>query len=246
MTCRHFIKGTRGFTLIEVILAVFAISIVLIVAQGILSNAVRLRDRSVKHVQEARERTQLARVVRSDLMNAFVSGGVLASTLVGSQQATDSSFPGYLKFTTTAGNRTSATSTVDSPEVQEVQYFIKDDPADKEHQGGVLVRVVDKNLLAPIRQPDDPEALIHHVKSLTTTFFDGSNWVNSWDNSSDESLLPLAVQVSIQLSAPEGKEEPPPVNILVPWTTQPFTNTSGTNNAVTSVTSQIHSTGGHI
>ena len=80
------------------------------------------------------------------------------------------------------------------------------------------------------------------VQSFQVSFYDGSNWQTSWQfsdlatrispayvtssstqASTGQTGLPAAVRIDIQQApATAGGPMPPPLSILVPWTTQPY------------------------
>jgi type II secretory pathway component PulJ len=224
-------RVSAGFTLLEILLATVAISIIIAVAQGLFTHAQRLRDNATRHVLDARLKTRAAELIRNDLSNAVVSGGTLASSIIGSPEGPESKFPGYLKFTTTKSpNSIEENLTGD---VQEVEYYIQTNPTN--NIGGELVRTVDNNLLAATREATRSDVILSNVKSLTVTFYDGANWIDSWDNTDTESSIPLAVMVHIQQAASlENGQEPSPLEVVVPWVTQPA------NGAATNSTSAIN------
>ena len=86
--------------------ASIAAALVLIAIYGIFYRAVNMRDNATERTREARMRVRAVGVIRNDLRNALVSGGILASTLEGDTNGNDggaASLPGYLKLTTTTG-----------------------------------------------------------------------------------------------------------------------------------------------
>ena len=93
----------RGFTLIEILMAMAACGVILAAIYGVFSKAIHLRDRATERVRTVRLQARALTVLRNDLRNGLISGGKLAATLQGSRTAQNSSFPGYLRFTTTTG-----------------------------------------------------------------------------------------------------------------------------------------------
>ena len=159
------------------------------------------------------------------------------------------SLPGYLKFTTTTGRDTGTDLYGD---VQQVEYYLSADPAAPTNNGktaAILVRAVTRDLLsmatgttATTTTPAHEEQILRGVQSWTVEFYDGSNWQQTWSYDSTaaaltnggsensgtvittgNTTLPDAVRVTVQPAPglPDG-HLPPPVEVLVPWTTQPF------------------------
>lgn len=240
-----------AFTLLEILLASMGAALVLAALYGVFIHAVRLRDTATDHVRDARLRARAESVIRTDLRGAFISGGVLATTLRGGSNDDSgpggSSLLGYLKFTTTTA-RDGGTDLYG--DVQQVEYYLEHDPdapstpgASGTQGSNILVRAITRDLLAATAPVPRTEQILRGVQSLAVEFYDGANWQPSWNydgaaaalsaNGNDaasgtvialgNTTLPDAVRVSVQpAAANSGGHLPPPVEILVPWTTQPF------------------------
>ena len=275
-------KRRGGFTLIELLLAAVAASLVLLAVYAIFHQAVRVRDSATQRTRDSRVRLRAEKIIRADLRNALVSGGLLANILQGDSASPDnasanstanasashadaSSIPGYLRFTTTTGRNDANTGLYG--DVQEVEYYIAHDPNAADQNGsGLLVRSVTRDLLdtsglstsspssstnntANATSAPTETTVLSGVQSFQVSFYDGANWQTSWQFSSLSTLispaasasatstssststqttsgqtsLPDAVRLDIQQApaTPNGPL-PPPLEILVPWTTQPF------------------------
>jgi type II secretion system protein J len=207
----------RAFTLLEILIALAACAVILAAIYGLFSKAVRLRDSAMARTRDVQVRARAAAVLRNDLQNALVSGGTLAASLQGSAAAQGSSFPGYLKFTTTTAPDSEE---LPAPDVQQVEYYIITDPGVVDSKAGLLVRAVDRKLLAPVRETPAEEPLLEGVAGLEVSFYDGQSWKDSWEVTETEKTLPQAVRVRIKTAAPSADEHPAPIEVLVPWTTQ--------------------------
>jgi len=81
--------------------------------------------------------------------------------------------------------------------------------------GRDLIRSVTRNLLATDTQTPESESLLTGVQSMTFSYFDGTNWNDSW--SSTLSNIPCAVRVSIDfVNLPTSSQFRPPIQLLVP------------------------------
>ena len=244
-----------GFTLIEVLLASVAASLVLATIYGVFTNAVRMRDKATIRTHNAQLRQRAGLVIRNDLQNAYVSGGVLASVLQGSANGPEPSFPGYLTFTTTTGRDTPDEMRGD---VQQISYYIVTDENNPSRDAGMLIREVNRNLLATNQtNTSREEQILPNVASMDISFYDGTNWNSTWTYtpgvsqqnaaSTNTSVLPVAVRVRITQVAPSDKvPAPPPLEILALLTAQPLTSstnatTSGTTSTTTTSTSSTSS-----
>jgi type II secretion system protein J len=224
----------RAFTLIEMLLAVFMASILLAALYALFGRAVHLREQAAAHERDSRLRAHALAVLRNDLMNARVSGGVMAATLDGETTSTLSTFPGYLHFTTTTGR--------DDPDnqygdTQEVEYYIDTDPNTGSSTSGQLVRMVYRVVLAETRTISSEDRLLPGVTSMTLSFYDGTEWNDTWQVTDDAPDLPVAVRVTLNLEAPDKNSAvPPPLEVLVPWEIQRSISTTTTTAASTGAT----------
>lgn len=206
--------AARAFTLIELLLAMFAAAIIMASIYGLFSKAVHLRNHAVELVRQTRLRARAAATLREDLRGAIVTGGLLASVLEGSAQAPSSKFPGYLKFST-------ATARPDDNgvggDVQQVEYFVANDTGPGADPGvGTLVRTVERDPLSPTQTdlPQDP--VLSGVTAMEVSFYNGTDWTETWSYSVDAPTLPEAVRVVIRQPAPA-----PPIEVEEPWATAP-------------------------
>ncbi len=210
-------KTRRAFTLIELLLAMFAAAIIMASIYGLFSKAVHLRNHAVELVHQTRLRARAAATLRCDLRGAIVTGGLLASVLEGSAQAPSSNFPGYLKFSTSTAR---ADDNGVGGDVQQVEYFIASGADPKE---GTLVRTVERDPLSATQTDLPQDAVLSGVTAMEVSFYDGAEWTNAWSYSTDTPTLPEAVRVIIRQPAPA-----PPIEVEEPWATAPQTDPSPT------------------
>ena len=88
------------------------------------------------------------------------------------------------------------------------------------------MRTVTRNLLATSTQAADVQRLLGNVENLDFSYFDGSQWQDSWDTSADNTNLPNAVRVRIRLASANGPSpaNSQPLEMLVLLTSQSVTN----------------------
>jgi hypothetical protein len=220
-------------------------AMILLAVYAVFSRAIKMRDNATERARIYQLRARASRTIRNDLRNAWISGGVLASVLEGSPSASDgleAAVPGYLKFTTTTGKDTDDDLYGD---VQQVEYYIaKDNANGGTSQTGKLVRILTRDLLDNTnQQTENQELVLANVKSFAVSFWDGTQWQDSWQFDSTaatsnanstaatastsatlgNTTVPEAVRVDIQQAAIGNESLPPPLEITVPLSTQPFT-----------------------
>jgi prepilin-type N-terminal cleavage/methylation domain-containing protein len=239
----------RGFTLIELLLAMVIFSIVLVAINMVFYSALRLRNKTAAVFEEALPLQRTLSVMKHDLANLVVPGGILSgtlqSTLAGTAQSTQTSsssssgqsqsvlgsaqtmipIAGALEsspfFFTSTGR---ISDTVPWADIQQVCYILMQ-PTNNT-PGKSLVRCVTRNLL-PVSSPDAPdrEWLLNGVQDLLFFYYDGLQWQNVWDTTQTTNTLPLAIKVQILLLPEPGQRQAAsPIELVVPVDLQTRTN----------------------
>lgn len=208
----------RGFTLIEVLLAVVIFAIVLAAMSTVFYSALRLRNKTAARLEEKLPVQHAAAMIQRDLSSLVAPGGVLASNLTtaasGALQAQNAT-PFFVN--TGVIDDTSPWS-----EVQKVAYYL----ADSADQPGTkdLMRAVTRNLLAPTDEVPTGQWLMGGVRTLTFSYYDGTAWTETWDSSTTTNL-PTAIKVQIELaSLNAGQAAESPLEFVVPVVVQIRTN----------------------
>ena len=155
-------KTRGGFTLIEILLAALATSLILGAVYGIFHQAVRIRDqRDTTHAGIRACGCGRKKSSAATCDNALVSGGLLASVLQGdsasrrqwvSQHRPALPTPTPATSPATCGSRRPPAATTPitglSGDVQQVEYYLARDPNAADQNGtGVLMRAVTRDLL---------------------------------------------------------------------------------------------------
>lgn len=209
-----------GFTLIEMLMAAAAGALILAVLVNVYGRAIKLRNTSAEHTRESRLEARAVTVLRNDLRNARLSGGVMAATLESGagSAGTSSRFPGNLRLDTTTGTINEDNF---APELQEVEYYIGEDPSSTDGKSGALKRTINRNILATSPEIDREETILTGVEAMEVSFFDGTNWQEGWQVDPDNLTLPTAIRVRLTLAtdAHPGSSRKT-IEVLVPWTMQ--------------------------
>ena len=237
-----------GFTLIELLLAMVIFSIVLVAMNMVFYSALRLRNKTAAVFEEALPLQRTLSVMKHDLANLVVPGGILSgtlqSTLAGTAQSTQTSSSSSGQSQALIGSAMTmipiagalesspffftSTGTISDTgpwaDIQQVSYILMQ-PTNNT-PGKSLVRCVTRNLL-PITSPDPPdrEWLLNGVQDLLFYYYDGQQWQNVWDTTQTTNTLPLAIKVQILLLPEPGQRvAPSPIELVVPIDVQTRTN----------------------
>ena len=216
----------RGFTLIEMILAIGISAIVLIVANAAFFSALRLRDATTDAVDAASPVDSAVTFIKRDLAcivpptngtSKILSGGFrvgngLTSVGVGDPVAVE-------MFTATG----SLSDSAPWGDIQRVTYELKT-PTTVSVTGRDLYRSVTRNLLAMSTPEVTEQLMLSGVDSLKFSCYDGTQWNDTWDTTDPTSIntnLPTAVRVDIKMA---GRSDTQPIEIVVPIDSQSRTN----------------------
>jgi len=229
-TARIMSPRTRGFTLLEVLIAVMVFAIVLAAASSVFYGALHLRNGITESLEQALPVQRALSVIQRDLANLAVPGGTLSgafqttsiTNVVGGQSSPD--------FYTTTGfiDQTSPWA-----EIQRVSYILVD-RANRAAAGKDLIRAVTRNLLPATAEEEPAEQwLMGGVQGMAFYYYDGTQWRDSWDSTTADPTtgltnnLPQAIKVQIQLASQQtgrALSAPAPIELVVPIVVQARTN----------------------
>jgi len=203
----------RAFTLLEMLVATAMISVLAGSFYATLRVAFTARQSALQTIEPVRKAKLTVDLLRSDIQSALIPKGLLAGSFLG-EDATDVSGRDcdtlLLHCTNPGQEETKATG-----DVRMVEIYCE--PAD-EGTGLSLVRRITSNLLAPRVEEPPEEVLCRGLWSFNLRYFDGSDWQDNWDSSTRDNVLPLAVEVTIQLQSDQKTKQ----DIPGYWTSDVF------------------------
>ncbi len=238
---RRGARPTLGFTLLEVLLAVSIFAMVLVAIHLVFYGAVRLRNQMVTEIEASLPLQQTCTLLHRDLANIVLPGttlfGPLQSTANTSQQTGQM---GQAPLATQAGDLPgqsspefyTTTATIDDNlpwgEVQRVSYFLAD--STNGTVGRDLIRSVTRNLLpTAVEEQPDEQWLMSGVESIFFYYYDGQQWADTWDSTTQSNQLPQAIKVDLRLASTNsflgsGPSARAPVQLIVPILPRASTN----------------------
>ncbi len=218
-------RAQEGFTLLELLVATAVSAIVLLVINATFFTALRLHNATHESIDRDLELQRAITIIRRDLAGLTLPGNATATTLTlrgqfQSDPADSSETP------PASGERVSpdlytTSGTIDGwtsfSELQMVNYYLT--PANDGSTNKSLVRVVTRNLLPVQDLVGEQQTLLPSLTSATMTFFDGTDWTDTWD-SSTTSTLPTALKFSLVIAPRDNtgitRANPVPVDLIVP------------------------------
>jgi len=240
---RQSSRRAQGFTLMEVLIATVAFAIVLAAINGVFYGAMRLRAKTVQSIDESLPTQRALAIIKRDLANIVVPGGTFFGAL---QTAPTANLTAQGSGATTASKPTTqsvigqsspdfftTSGTIDETsywaDVQKVSYLLVN--STNGTAGRDLYRSVTRNLLPSLQDIPVQEPLMGGVQSIFFYYYDGSQWRQSWDSTTVDTVtglsnsLPKAIKVQLAMAVDErGRLQPPPIELVVPITVVGPTN----------------------
>jgi type II secretion system protein J len=199
MTGYH--RKASAFTLLEVLVATTLISILAGSLYATLSIAFKARRSAIASVEPVRKADLTLGLLGEDLRSAAVPNGRLAGPFAGQDGTDDRGHDSdSLAFYGTTRSPEAAEGIGD---IQKVELLCE--PSD-DGETQVLVRCVTTNLLSPTTVEPQREILCRSVYAFNLRYFDGSDWLDTWDSTTVDNVLPSAIEVTLQLNDDRQKD----------------------------------------
>jgi len=227
-TARQTVRRPRGFTLLEVLIAVVAFAIVLAAINGVYYGAIRLRNKTTSGLEQALPLEHATEIIKRDLANLVLPGGTLSGTLQSGSTSNRVAGQRSPSFYTSRG-------VIDDSSpwaaVKRVSYLLLD--GTNRANGKDLVRSVSRNLLPVLQDQAEQQWLMTGLQDIAFLFYDGSQWRDAWDSTTADprsglsNSVPKAIKVQIQLLSEgtgRGRQREVPIELVVPIAVQARTN----------------------
>ncbi len=229
-------RPLSAFTLMEVMIAVVASAMVLVAASSVFYGGLQLRNRASDSVEAQRPIQYTVSVLRRDLANLVYPGGTLAGQLQTPGISTGTNVSTTPATLMPSGNAIplgaefyTASAPIDTTlpwgDIQKVSYSLIASATNM--MGRDLYRSVSRNLLAPILDEPVQEWLMGGVEDVLFSFYDGRQWISTWDSSTSDPKLPTAIKATfflVRTNRVSGVQ--PSFELVVPLLLQGRTNTT--------------------
>ncbi len=194
-------KGDGGFTLIELVLALAIAAVVLAAINAVFFGALRLRTSTVAVAEQSLPVDRAVDTIKNDLMS--IRPPSTNNGLAG-PMGTDATVVGMSQPLILELFSSSAPLSDDVPwgDVQKIDYWLQNptNALASKATGKDLIRGITRNLLASTPAAPEPHRLLSNIQSLRFSFFDGTNWNDTW--SVTLSNVPVAIKGFIAFTQP--------------------------------------------
>jgi general secretion pathway protein J len=182
--------GNRGFTLVEVLLAM-SLSALLLTAVYWTYFSI---NRSIDAASEGQEALETGRML-CELIKKDIRGVSAARyPVVGKSDIVEGRSLGEIEFVTTAGLET------DRLKLRRVGYALITDDKDRM----ILIRKESKDLNNPLDETAKVFEVSRIISSFHLEFFNGTEWVAKWDSGSS-ATLPKQIRVTVDVVDAKGE-----------------------------------------
>lgn len=219
----------RAFTLIEVLLAVVIFGVVLVAMHAVFHSALRLHNKTAARLEASVPLQQTLAIIQRDLANVVLPGGALTGQLQAiPTQQTELGQIG--PFWYTAVGTLSATTPWTA--VQRVAYRLSQPTNDS--PGLDLYRSVSRNLLPVTTDLAEDQYLMSGIETLLFEYYDGTQWRDYWDSTTETNPLPAGIRLKLYLAAGQtNRLLQEPIELVVPVVVQTATNQTSQTTAAT-------------
>ena len=113
--------------------------------------------------------------------------------------------------------------------VQRVTYTLRASMNRNSIGGKDLIRSVTRNLLATAQDQPYEQLLLTDARQVQLMFYDGIQWRNYWDSTTETSTLPKGIKIEVDFAPDSDRRTNISLQVTVPILLQAPTNTTATN-----------------
>ena len=199
--------GDSGFTLIELLTALVIFLVVVSASYALFDGGRRLAAKGEYHAKRFQSARTALRAIEADLKSVFM-GGAYDGGFKGAQYGTDEAPLDTLEAVACNNQpklATPVTKTLANPppkefDISRVTYSIDADESTK--QTGLVRRRV--KLVPEVVAVEDPEKDLEEISAdvvgLRFRYYDGSDWVDTWDSTTARAL-PRIVEATVHVKS---------------------------------------------
>jgi len=186
---------SRSFTLLEILATALLTAILLTAILGVWRGVHTIRKRCDTALTDDARIQHCLNQLSIDLRHMAPPDDELGFEVTGEMDESDGIRRDTLEFVTTTNAPRG--NTFGSDAVKVVYELAQDEAGD---ESWALVRSVSANLFALEEEDPEETVLLSPISSLVLSYYDGENWVDTWDSTLQDGNSPTAVKVRIELA----------------------------------------------
>jgi prepilin-type N-terminal cleavage/methylation domain-containing protein len=220
------IRPTRGFSLMELLVSMTLMVVIASCLYGSLRGGFNARRVGLIAIEPGVVAMNVLEMMKQDFQGTVSPAAKLGGAFVGTDERTGEYDTDSISFYTTAVPATSSTASVVSSSTNrntlggsdsrltttktpriggtaKVEFALVVNDRQSNYR---LIRRVTTNLLSPKEEVEPEEqVLCRSVQALNFRFYDGNDWVDKWDSTTDANCLPLAVEIEIAIAYDDSR-----------------------------------------
>jgi len=211
-------RAPRGFTLIEMMLAISVLALILTMLASAFSTIAHSKVHAEGRLMVDREGRALLWQLTKELRNAVQTPYAASNVALLGNGRMGRGLPiDTITLSTFSGGHRRAVTGL-TPETI-VTYNLTPNP---DQQGWYMLQRSQQSGLLTNTVAQQTTVLADNILSLHLRYFDGQRWGESWDSSSLQrgTQLPIAVAIQIQMAAPGGRVMDFATQVTVPMALQ--------------------------
>lgn len=193
-------RRQSGFTLLELLVAMSMVAVLSLSLYASLRIAFKAKESALRGIGPVRASGLAMDLVRQDLESALPPTGLLAGAFLGDVDGGNS----FVEFYA-SGEGLNVEDFTGQGSVRKVELGVTALP---DGRNNVLVRRLTTNLLAPQVIEPEEEILCRGVRLFTLRYWDGLDWIDTWDSTTLGDVLPGAVEVTLEIAWPPDSTDP--------------------------------------
>ncbi len=187
-----------AFTFLELVLAMAMVSMLALSLYASLRIGFKAKDTALAAIGPVRATQIAASLIERDLESALPPTGILAGPFYGALSADGSATTSMVEFYC-VGQGPEHPDPTGQGGIRRITIGVTTLP---DGTPNALVRQIASNLLSPSDIEYDQEVLCRSVRTFALQYWDGMSWVDTWDSTEYENMLPIAVQMTLAIDWP--------------------------------------------
>ncbi|MBT3379958.1 MAG: hypothetical protein HN742_03005 [Lentisphaerae bacterium] len=185
---------SRNFTLLEILSTTLLTAVLLTSILGVWRGVHTIRERCDTAMTDDARIQHCMNQISADIRHMTPTDEDIGSVIIGEMDETEGVRRDTLEFVTTTN---SPNVNAFGSDVVSVTYGLSQ--TEDDDATWALVRSVSDNLLALEEEDPEETVLLSPISSLTLSYYDGQEWLDTWDSSLQDGNSPTAVKVRIEL-----------------------------------------------